>query len=263
MGLLMFNGVPYSGFTEPSSIYTTEEREVGVWIDGKPVYERVFDLGADTAISYTSWTEIDANYPTNCQLLIHVDALTSGGTYASGISVGRKANGKFEMQSGRNGYDQAVRYFTIQYTKTTDVPGSGKYAPDGSVMHHYSTDEHVIGTWINGKTLYEKTIYYTSSVGQSDSDKIIDNTILHGVNCNVVDVQGTQSYGYMSDQMPNNTSDPEPLSQSSLYLPYYGGGNIASAHIYFYSDGIHFMKRCAASEANSIILTIKYVKKSS
>lgn len=31
--------------------------------------------------------------------------------------------------------------------------------PDG--LHHYSTTEHVIGTWIDGKPLYEKTCVFT------------------------------------------------------------------------------------------------------
>jgi hypothetical protein len=35
----------------------------------------------------------------------------------------------------------------------------------GSSGHNYSTEEQVIGTWIDGSTLYEKTIEYTSSIG--------------------------------------------------------------------------------------------------
>ena len=100
--------------------YSTTEQVVGTWIDGKPIYEKTWDLGSDTAISYNSWTEVNATYPANQELMVHVDACTSSGTYASGISIGRKSNGKFEMQSGRNGYNQNIRYFTIQYTKTTD-----------------------------------------------------------------------------------------------------------------------------------------------
>lgn len=270
MGLLMFNGVPYSGFTEPSSIYTTEEREVGVWIDGKPLYEITLSYHESSPVASKTYdiTSLGIEFVLLGEKKLHFGPNGGNGwadvpwfesnSYQATIRVAPT-----QLYAEAQGWLFVDVVATIYYTKTSDVPGSGKYAPDGSVMHHYSTDEHIIGTWINGKTLYEKTIYYTSSAGQSDSDKIIDNTILHGVNCNVVDVQGTQSYGYMNDQMPNNTSDPEPLSQSSLYLPYYGGGNIASAHIYFYSDGIHFIKRCAASEANSIILTVKYVKKSS
>ncbi len=29
----------------------------------------------------------------------------------------------------------------------------------GSNMHDYSTDEQIVGTWIDGSTIYEKTIY--------------------------------------------------------------------------------------------------------
>ena len=34
----------------------------------------------------------------------------------------------------------------------------------GSNMHEYSTDEQVVGTWIDGKTLYEKSFSVTSPV---------------------------------------------------------------------------------------------------
>jgi hypothetical protein len=45
---------------------------------------------------------------------------------------------------------------TYQYTKTTDTAGSGTWTPEGVPAHHYSTSEQVIGTWIDGKPLYEK-----------------------------------------------------------------------------------------------------------
>ena len=143
----------------PPLIYSDEEREIGVWRDGKPVYQKTYDLGSDTSISYNSWTEVNATYPTDCELIIRVDCNTSGGTYASGISVGRKANGKFEMQTGRNGNAQNIRYFTILYTKSSDTAGSGIWNQQGALSHHYSTSEKVIGTWIDGKPLYEKTVH--------------------------------------------------------------------------------------------------------
>lgn len=34
-------------------------------------------------------------------------------------------------------------------------------------QHHYSTDEQVVGTWIDGSTLYEKTFEFTPSYGTS------------------------------------------------------------------------------------------------
>ena len=48
-------------------------------------------------------------------------------------------------------------YITLQYTKTTDTAGSGTWTPQGVPAIHYSTDEQVVGTWVDGSTLYEIT----------------------------------------------------------------------------------------------------------
>ena len=50
---------------------------------------------------------------------------------------------------------------TIRYTKTTDQAGSGQWTPQGVPAVHYSEDEHIIGTWIDGSTLYEKTVHFS------------------------------------------------------------------------------------------------------
>lgn len=42
------------------------------------------------------------------------------------------------------------------------IDGKALDGKDG--MHHYSTDEQVVGTWIDGSTLYEKTYSVSSSV---------------------------------------------------------------------------------------------------
>jgi len=38
----------------------------------------------------------------------------------------------------------------------------GKTNSQSKAKHNYSTDEQVVGTWIDGKPLYEKTIYVGS-----------------------------------------------------------------------------------------------------
>ena len=43
----------------------------------------------------------------------------------------------------------------LRYTKTTDTAGSGTWTPQGVPAVHYSTDEKVVGTWIDGSTIYE------------------------------------------------------------------------------------------------------------
>ena len=54
-------------------------------------------------------------------------------------------------------FGNGVAIITLQYTKTTDQPGSGTFLTDGTPSHHYSTSEKVVGTWIDGSTLYERT----------------------------------------------------------------------------------------------------------
>jgi hypothetical protein len=41
---------------------------------------------------------------------------------------------------------------------------------------NYSTSEQIVGTWIDGKPLYQKTIYYDTQIGQNGSFEI-----LHGI----------------------------------------------------------------------------------
>ena len=74
---------------------------------------------------------------------------------------------------------------TVQYTKTTDVAGSGNWNTDGVPTHHYSTSEQVIGTYL-GKPLYEKTwdfptitvssvgAWISTSINASDMALLVD-----------------------------------------------------------------------------------------
>ena len=69
---------------------------------------------------------------------------------------------------------------TCQY-RTTDQGGGG-----GGSTHTYSTTEQVVGTWIDGKPVYERVIvfqsqitlyqnnWYSTSILSSDFDIIID-----------------------------------------------------------------------------------------
>ena len=47
-------------------------------------------------------------------------------------------------------------------------------APGVKSLHHYSTTEQVVGTWIDGKPVYEKTIHYTGTQSASGTLTLID-----------------------------------------------------------------------------------------
>ena len=182
MGKQYLNGVLY-GTGEiikfSPEIYSFEEREVGVWTDGKPLYQKSFLIPASTTTGDNTFTT-----PLGLQ---NVDKVVDYNAVISPTSViGIVRFAKLPLALGtkdistQNGYSFNLQYYdkttdtlridigsqtshqggygTIWYTKTTDVPGSGHYTTNGGEAHHYSTEEQVVGTWLDGKTLYEKTV---------------------------------------------------------------------------------------------------------
>ena len=150
--------------------YSETEREIGVWVDGKPLYEKTIEFGAlpknttkvvahnisnvDHIWIYEGWAENNVNGFTN-MLSLATNSLSS--QWYFGVTP-------TEIQcwtgSDRSNYDTC--YVILHYTKTTDTAGSGTWTPQGVPAHHYSNDEQVVGTWIDGSTLYEKTLYFNN-----------------------------------------------------------------------------------------------------
>lgn len=140
-------------------IYSTEEREVGVWTDGKPLYQKTFLLSLKT-IRISQWTSTGIN-ATGIERLVDCClyyASTGASYYPQYSRLNANAVEVYGVVSEYS-YDAV----TLQYTKTTDAPGSGTWTPQGVPAVHYSTDEQVVGT-INGTTLYEKLVTTNGAV---------------------------------------------------------------------------------------------------
>lgn len=151
-------------------IYSDNERVIGVWRDSKPLYQKTTHIGAISAnVSSAFPVGIGANV-VETMVSYNVIATVSSGAwvnlpqplpsnvsnYASYVDNYNKADDTINIITGANrAFSDA--FVTVQYTKTTDVAGSGNWNTDGIPMHHYSTNEQVIGTWIDGKPLYERT----------------------------------------------------------------------------------------------------------
>lgn len=167
-------------------IYSLEEREIGVWTDGKPLYERTHHIIPSSPIQPQTETTINLPDMTDADKYFYVDVI--GGykgaesyvsnwsqfTFeqnrndASAVCVRQNTASSLVVWTGSNSgnFPQVSTdnricefYITIRYTKTTDTAGSGTWTPQGVPAVHYSENEHVIGTWIDGSTLYEKTFY--------------------------------------------------------------------------------------------------------
>lgn len=186
------SGSSKSDFFSPI-VYSLDEREVGVWTDGKPLYQKTivvssftWDIGSTVAEALVTFSSVG---------LSDIDSIFFESVYQKRTS-GTIVNLNYAFPSGNEQNQAHIRpqrsdfYFlvasntvnsiqyvcmTVKYTKTTDVAGSGKWGQDGVPAVHYSTDEKVIGTWIDGSTLYEKTYVYTDG----NKNKTIDISSLN------------------------------------------------------------------------------------
>lgn len=173
-------------------IYSEEEREVGVWLDGKPLYEKTFC--PSSALSNGSWNN-NVLGTNNSDIEIkdfhgyvygdssdYSDMIFSTDYYRATeefIATSTNGNGTdINMLPKISGIGTLyIKNITVHYTKTTDQAGSGTWTPQGVPAHHYSTDEQVVGTWVDGKTLYEKTIDYTVNKSASHTFDFTDGNI--------------------------------------------------------------------------------------
>lgn len=173
MGMIFLNGKEYTSSPKdgfPPIIYSDEEREIGVWRDGKPLYQKSFYMAISAGTSRINHnianlgqianaygmtipsTSVSDKESRPIPFVYSTDSSSSA--WYSGFTFN---NTEILLQSGASFASRhSNAYITVQYTKTTDVAGSGKYTTYGGIAHHYSTSEQVIGTWIDGKPLYER-----------------------------------------------------------------------------------------------------------
>lgn len=178
------------------ALYSEEEREVGVWTDGKPIYQKTFKYSnLPTVNNWTVFDSVNSNYDELVNVIQKVQYPVSLDQVMATPDL--ETEPRFCIKTDNKLYYYTTLSFqnisvTIQYTKTTDQPGSGRYLPDGQLAHHYSTSEKVVGTWIDGSTVYERTWdfgsnvsvssgnYYTGfNINSSSMDKVLSGKIMN------------------------------------------------------------------------------------
>lgn len=155
----------------PPLIYSTSEREVGVWIDGKPLYQRTLSFDNITISANGFVTKDLSQFINDLDLaLFHKTVIMMNGspTELPAVHAGNQLSSydiscvltDNTLYLSRSSAGSITGDFksTIWYTKTTDTAGQSIWAGNGALAHHYSTDEVIVGTWIDGKPLYEKVV---------------------------------------------------------------------------------------------------------
>ena len=204
----------------PPLIYSDDEIEVGVWRDGKPLYQKTFVIGS--LVNDSQWHRTAHNIA-NVDKVVYIDGVimnTSNYSYScnasrpttnSGVVIEANETYVTYMNNWLNSPDKL--YVTIRYTKTTDTPGSGIWNGQGGIAHHYSTSETVIGTWVDGKPLYEKCFTY-SSASFSNQQMTLTNDLSN--------VDYVVNYGGCAKEPGDNRNIPLPymrkLANESILL---------------------------------------------
>lgn len=143
-------------------IYSENEREIGVWTDGKPLYEKTFHYTTLNA-SRNDWTILEA-FTLDKFIDVSVLFTDDNDRYLDEAYMRISYyNGNLYYHTPESSGTCNNVYVTIQYTKATDQPGSGTWTPQGVPAVHYDDNEKVIGTWF-GETLYERVYDFSSSL---------------------------------------------------------------------------------------------------
>ena len=230
-------------------IYSTEEREVGVWTDGKPLYQKTIVLASSMSITSNTWTDIDNGDWSFVDTFVLGLMVNANGASVGFVAVDKNTNNnKLRILQTRS-TDITCKSVTIQYTKTSDTAGSGTWTPQGVPTHHYSTDEQIIGTWIDGKTLYRKSYEIASlksSAGYTDYPTNLNNIVVKRVFGDCYFSNGTTRFlGSVAKNL-----NGQDIEADSMLVQYQGDTN--AIRIYVGKD----------RSAVSAIVHIEYTKSS-
>ena len=232
-------------------IYSDTERKIGIWRDNKPLYQKTIEISqipnqntqtiahgianVDRIVNISgicyARTDVDPNYASTPLPRIQDNSTTA--------NLGVDANRTNIVLKGR-GTDFSSIYakvtVTLQYTKTTDTAGSGDWNTDGVPTEHYSTSERVVGTWITGKPLYEKTFNISSSIPQNTTYVVGDIT-----NFDLVEVHGIALLG----------------TGAGFNMPYYNSAN-EQCQIWWSSNELKIYQK--GYTVTGAVVTIRYTK---
>jgi len=247
------------GTTIPrESIFSTSEKIVGCWTDGRPIYQKVV-TGTTNSSSDAKYISIGAtiNQIISCEIML----TDNSGNFipAKGVNIVNSSLGSNSVEGIRviatnnnassNKNSLIVRttvtswqgvsfYAIVKYTKTTDSANSFNYADPND----YSTSEKIVGTWIDGSALYQKTINFGALPNASSKYNTSS-----GIAANKV----KRMWGYST------------TGSTTVELPHAGAGSTSADDgiaIFFDSSGLGVATGRDRSNFTTTYITVQYTK---
>lgn len=166
---------------QSANVYTGEEQCIGRWTDGKPLYRKIYTGTTNASLGNTivaNVADLSIDYHNLSGSVVGTDGVRYSLPYASGDIVCNpiinNTPSLIIVTAGLDALKSASFTVTIEYTKTTDTAESSLIV----YPHAYSTEETVIGTWIDGKPLYRK-VYLCKTPSSNTAADVADITDLN------------------------------------------------------------------------------------
>lgn len=126
MGKMILNGKEYAGSGSEWHEYSTDEKVVGKWIDGKPLYEKVIALNSLVLDAWNDVAHVISNIDTLCRCESTYYRDIGGQTmqmpfYESASYHALCLANKTQISYFIKGYGSGKMIAILQYTKTTDT----------------------------------------------------------------------------------------------------------------------------------------------
>ena len=198
-----------------SDIYSTSEKMIGQWHDGKPIYQKTIQTTMPSAVNTAKEVAIGASIDsvisirailklgsTEQELPNFTNSLTSdvGKVAVYPNRRGDTAKNTIVLITNVSTWLNESVVVTVQYTKSTDS------ATSIGVDTDYSTTEKIVGTWIDGSPLYQRTVTLTMPTVVTDGTKVLVNTDLSSWNISkCFNIDGVFLKDDTTNSMPINT----------------------------------------------------------
>lgn len=132
MGKMILNGKEYAGSGSEWHEYSTDEKVVGKWIDGKPIYEKTISKNNIRIENAVQFNHDIANLGICVRAFVFMYDSSTGVSYnlesgadtgGNSQSIGARVYPNYIYFQGGQNFNASTNrtwYFTLQYTKTTD-----------------------------------------------------------------------------------------------------------------------------------------------
>ena len=252
------------------TVDVSEEHIIGSLRNGKPIYQKTIEtqLNSDTSIKTISLGfNVDYLVIKNAFCVVNGSRTPIPSIMPADFAIGVTINAFSKDNSGSpNAIKIATRmasfygawtYVTIQYDKTSDSMVPAGYSPDrkgiwiikakSTAADDYSTTEKIVGTWIDGKYIYQKT--FTGTMPSTE------NTALS------IPIGASVSNVFVKNAMYKNANNvwfPFPSIRQDTYA---GDSAIRIASSTATSGANTIFLKCAVANA-AYVITIQYTKTS-